>query len=214
MKISRIGQVHPTSWQSENQQAGERGSKRATGSRMDQLELSAAVVDALRAKQKESTGQKGLIALLREPQKDPQVEAMKKQMKMLRQCAKIAASLREGDNVPPEDLRFLIRNNPQLYTLAMAMRKPKEDPEDCKSVLEKEDEEEPSAQKVEDGQNPPEASGGGTQPITSGAPSAPSAPVGGGGGDVSSGGGAGSGTGGGTGGGFGSGSGSGFSGAR
>lgn len=203
MKISAIGQAAQAM-----RQAEEQGKPRRTASfstrRTDKLELSAAVVDALRAKEKESAGQKGLIALMREPQKDPQVEAMKKQMKTLRQCAKIAASLREGDNVPPEDLRFLIRNNPQLYTLAMAMRKPKEDPEDCKSVLEKE-EEESSAQKTADGQNTPEASGSGSaQPSTPSTPSVPGttgAPAGGGGGDVSSGG-AGSSTGGGSGSGF------------
>ena len=193
MEISRIGQAAQAMRQTEKQEKTERTSAFST-SRMDKLELSAAVVDALRAKEREKAKSKGLIALMRGPEKDPQIEAMKKQMKTLRQCAKIAASLREGDNVPPEDLRFLLRNNPQMYTLAMAMRKPKEDPEDCKSVLEKE-EEESSAEKVQESEGSPDVSGsGGTQSA------APSAPAGGGGGDVSSGGSSGGGTGGGFGG--------------
>lgn len=149
MEISRIGQAAQAMRQTEKQEKSGRSSSFST-SRMDKLELSAAVVDALRAKEREKAKSKGLIALMRpQQQKDPQIEAMKKELKTLRQCAKIAASLREGDNVPPEDLRFLLRNNPRMYTLAMAMRKPKEDPEDCKSVLEKE-EEESSAEKVQE----------------------------------------------------------------
>lgn len=195
MEISRIGQAAQAMRQTEKQEKTERTSAFST-SRMDKLELSAAVVDALRAKEKEKAKSKGLIALMRGPEKDPQIEAMKKQMKTLRQCAKIAASLREGDNVPPEDLRFLLRNNPRMYTLAMAMRKPKEDPEDCKSVLEKE-EEESSAEKVQESEGSPDVSGsGGTQSSAPSAPVAPSAPAGGGGGDVSSGGGTGGGFGG------------------
>lgn len=197
MEISRIGQAAQAMRQTEKQEKTGRTSAFST-SRMDKLELSAAVVDALRAKEKEKAKSKGLIALMRGPEKDPQIEAMKKQMKTLRQCAKIAASLREGDNVPPEDLRFLLRNNPQMYTLAMAMRKPKEDPEDCKSVLEKE-EEESSAEKVQESEGSPDVSGsGGTQSSAPSTPAAPSAPAGSGGGDVSSGG-----TGGGSSGGFG-----------
>ena len=48
---------------------------------------------------------------------------------------KIAASIMKGDRVPPEDLEYLMKNDPEGYKLALALRREKEDPEDCESVL-------------------------------------------------------------------------------
>ena len=50
-------------------------------------------------------------------------------------CLKIAASIMKGDRVPPEDLEYLMKNDPEGYKLALALRREKEDPEDCESVL-------------------------------------------------------------------------------
>lgn len=55
-------------------------------------------------------------------------------------CLKIAASIMKGDRVPPEDLEYLMKNDPEGYKLALALRREKEDPEDCKSVLDDEEE--------------------------------------------------------------------------
>lgn len=59
-------------------------------------------------------------------------------------CLKIAASIAAGDNVPQQDMQFLQEHNPELFMKAMLLRRPKEDPEDCDSVLEDEEDSEDS----------------------------------------------------------------------
>ena len=81
----------------------------------------------------------------------------------MRKCQKIAASIMKGNRVPPEDLEYLMKNDPDGYKLAMAMRRENPDPEDEKSVLDDEDRNGGSA----------EGSGGGESPPVS-APEAPS----------------------------------------
>ncbi|MCM1496323.1 MAG: hypothetical protein NC089_11070 [Bacteroides sp.] len=54
-------------------------------------------------------------------------------------CLKIAASIAAGDNVPQKDMQFLQEHEPELFMKAMLLRRPKEDPEDCDSVLEDEE---------------------------------------------------------------------------
>ena len=56
-------------------------------------------------------------------------------MKVMKACSKIAANIRSGDRVPSEDLRYLIKHDPRLYMMAMAVREMKEDPEKCKRVV-------------------------------------------------------------------------------
>ena len=91
-----------------------------------------------------------------------ELDVMEKAMKVLRLCQKIAASIMKGDNVPPEDLKYLMDNDPNGYKLAIAMRRPKEDPEDVESVLEKEENKgEESAQSAEGTTPAPETSSGG-----------------------------------------------------
>ncbi len=68
-----------------------------------------------------------------------ELDALDKKLKVLNKCQKIAASIMKGDHVPPEDLEYLMTNDPEGYKLAMAMRRHKEDPEKCKSVLDDED---------------------------------------------------------------------------
>ena len=60
-------------------------------------------------------------------------------LRVLELCRKIAASIMKGNRVPPEDLEFLMKNDPDGYRLAMAMRRHNPDPEDEKSVLTDED---------------------------------------------------------------------------
>lgn len=99
------------------------------------------------------------------------LDDLSKKLKVLSKCQKIAASIMKGNHVPPEDLRYLMENDPAGYKLAMAMRRENPDPEDEESVLDEEDKNGGSA----------EASGGGETPQAS-APAAAS-----GGGEVSSG---------------------------
>lgn len=68
-----------------------------------------------------------------------QIDAMTKALKVLLTCQKISASIIKGDNVPPEDIQYLIENDPEGYKMALALRRPKDDPEDCESVLDDED---------------------------------------------------------------------------
>lgn len=84
--------------------------------------------------QKEREGKEG-------GSKEAALDLLDKSMKELNNCQKISARIIKGDIVPPEDLRYLMEHDPQGYRLAMAMRRPKEDPEECKSVLTEEDRE-------------------------------------------------------------------------
>lgn len=85
-----------------------------------------------------------------------ELDAMGKKLKVLNKCHKIAASIMKGDHVPPEDLEYLMTNDPEGYKLAMAMRRHKEDPEKCKSVLDDEDRNGPSS--TSDTEHSPEVS--------------------------------------------------------
>ena len=44
------------------------------------------------------------------------------------QPCQIAASIMRGDRVPPEDMAYLMNNDPEGYKLAMAMRRENPDP--------------------------------------------------------------------------------------
>ena len=68
-----------------------------------------------------------------------ELDALAKAMDTLEKCRKIAASIMKGDKVPPEDMEYLMNNDPDGFKLAMAMRREKKDPEDCESVLDEED---------------------------------------------------------------------------
>lgn len=96
-----------------------------------------------------------------------ELDALEKAMKVMRLCQKIAASIMKGDRVPPEDLKYLMNNDPDGYKLAMAMRRHKEDPEDVESVLEEE-----NSAKTEEGEGEAvAASSGGEAPSGGGEPS-------------------------------------------
>ncbi len=99
--------------------------------------------------------------------KKSELDALGKHLKTQSKCQKIAASIMKGDRVPPEDLAYLMKNDPEGYKLAMAMRRPKKDPEDCESVLDEEDKKSGSSAGVDGSRGAPDvsapetASGGG-----------------------------------------------------
>ncbi|HIW84680.1 MAG TPA: hypothetical protein H9873_10215 [Candidatus Dorea gallistercoris] len=70
------------------------------------------------------------------------LDTMSKAMKTLKTCSTIAARIKAGDKVPLKDLQYLMRNDPQAYHLAMAARKPKENPKEWDSAVPKEEQEE------------------------------------------------------------------------
>ena len=85
-------------------------------------------------------------------------------LRVLELCRKIAASIMKGNHVPPEDLKFLMENDPAGYRLAMAMRRHNPDPEEEESVLTDEDKNGGRSRETGGGEAPApsvEASGGG-----------------------------------------------------
>lgn len=93
------------------------------------------------------------------------LDGLDKKLKVLSKCQKIAASIMKGNHVPPEDLRYLMDNDPAGYKLAMTMRRENPDPEDEKSVLDEEDRNGGSTDSAGGGEAPavsaPEASSSG-----------------------------------------------------
>lgn len=71
--------------------------------------------------------------------KKSELDSMSEKLKTLNKCQKIAAAIMRGDRVPPEDLRYLMEHDKEGYKMALALRRPKKDPEDVKSVLDEED---------------------------------------------------------------------------
>ncbi len=71
--------------------------------------------------------------------KKKQLDMMEKALDVMRKCMKIAASIMKGNKVPPEDLRYLMENDPDGYKLALALRRDNPDPKKEKSVLDDED---------------------------------------------------------------------------
>ncbi len=82
-------------------------------------------------------------------QKKKKMDQLEKMLRTQRLCMKIAASIMRGDRVPPEDMEYLAQHDPDGFKLAMAMRKPKRNPEQCKSVLKDEDKRSGSAESGE-----------------------------------------------------------------
>ena len=69
------------------------------------------------------------------------LDSMRKALEVLKICNKIAARIQDGDHVPLKDLRYLMKNDPRAYQMAMASRKPKEDPKKWESAIPKEEQE-------------------------------------------------------------------------
>ena len=79
-----------------------------------------------------------------------ELDLLEKALDVQNKCLKIAASIMKGNRVPPEDLEYLMNNDPEGYKLAMAMRRENPDPEDEKSVLDDEDKNGGSADRAGD----------------------------------------------------------------
>lgn len=71
--------------------------------------------------------------------KEKMLEKMDKDLKKMNKCQKIYARVVNGDKVPPEDLQYLQRCDPEGYKLALAMRRPNKDPKEWESELDDED---------------------------------------------------------------------------
>lgn len=69
------------------------------------------------------------------------LDSLRKTMKIMKTCSKIAARIRAGDQVPLKDLRYLMKHDIRSYQLAMVSRRPKEDPKKWESAIPKEDQE-------------------------------------------------------------------------
>lgn len=67
------------------------------------------------------------------------VEQMGKDLKKMDKCQKIYARVVKGDKVPPEDLQYLQRCDPEGFKLALAMRRPNKHPKEWESELDDED---------------------------------------------------------------------------
>ena len=94
--------------------------------------------------------------------KKDELDSMSEKLKTLNKCQKIAAAIMRGDRVPPEDLRYLMEHDKEGYKMALAMRRPKKDPEEVESVLDEEDRNGGRTEEAGGGEAPSvEAAGGG-----------------------------------------------------
>lgn len=67
------------------------------------------------------------------------LDSFAKEQKTQDKLLKIAARLRRGDRVPPEDEAYLMKHDPSFYVLAMAQRKENPHPKEWESLLSEED---------------------------------------------------------------------------
>lgn len=106
-----------------------------TQARADRLALSRQVVNCLEERNRRlmEAGQK------KDSEASGANKLLEKGLKVLNKCQKIYARIAAGDKVPPEDLRYLEKNDPEGFKLALAMRRPKKHPKEWKSVLDEED---------------------------------------------------------------------------
>lgn len=87
---------------------------------------------------------KAIAQAKEDAQNSPEAQAldsMRKMMEIQKACNKIAARIRAGDRVPLKDLRYLIKHDIRAYQMAMASRKPNDDPKEWDSAIPKEDQE-------------------------------------------------------------------------
>lgn len=103
----------------------------------DTLELSRSVQDLYR-----QTEENLAKELLNPEQSGNEGDALTSGMDVQLRCSKIAARIRAGDKVPLKDQQYLLKNNPDLYNLAMIARRAKEHPKKWDSLVPKENKEE------------------------------------------------------------------------
>lgn len=71
--------------------------------------------------------------------KEQMLKKMEKDLKKMDKCQKIYARVVSGDKVPPEDLQYLERCDPEGFKLALALRRPSKHPREWESELDDED---------------------------------------------------------------------------
>lgn len=106
----------------------------------DRLVLSRQVVSLLEQRNRENWQRSQQPE--EEKSEDQLLDSLDRELKTMKLCNRIAARIRAGDRVPPEDLRYLMKNDPAGYRLAIAMRKPKKDPKEWESALGEEEKQE------------------------------------------------------------------------
>lgn len=109
--------------------------------REDRLSLSKQALAMLEEQNRQAREQKAKEIEEMKQSANSEIDAAAKALKKMLKCQKIAARIMAGDKVPPEDEKYLMDNDPESYKLAIAMRKPKEDPKEYDSVLDDEDRE-------------------------------------------------------------------------
>lgn len=110
----------------------------------DRLSLSRQAVDFLEKLEQQRLEQERLAQKKKQEDSHSSTEEAlldyaDKTLKAMFKCQKIAARISAGDNVPPQDIKYLIKNDPSGYKLAMATRIPKPKPKDYDTVLDEED---------------------------------------------------------------------------
>lgn len=85
------------------------------------------------------------------------LEQMQKDLKKLDKCQRIYARVVKGDKVPPEDLQYLERCDPEGYKLALATRRPNRHPKVWKSELDDEDRKQLQSGEITEGFSKPQS---------------------------------------------------------
>lgn len=125
----------------------------------DTLELSRSVQDLYR-----QTEENLAKELLNPERSGNEGDALTSGMEVQLRCSKIAARIRAGDKVPLKDQQYLLKNNPDLYNLAMIARRAKEHPKKWDSLVPKENKEESSGESTAAAEEIP-SSGGTRSPL-------------------------------------------------
>lgn len=78
------------------------------------------------------------ILMFKAEQAREQSKAAGKSASVMAKCMRISIRIVQGDNVPPQDDKYLAEHNPELHMRSWMMRIPKADPEDHDSILDEE----------------------------------------------------------------------------
>lgn len=127
---------------SKGEQVQQQSSPLQRTSRSDRMTLSRQALAYLEEQNQQAQEQARLEAERKTNGKSEEEQALdllNKSLKAMKKCEKIAARIMAGDKVPPEDERYLAENDMEGYRMALALRRPKKDPKEWKSVLEDED---------------------------------------------------------------------------
>lgn len=142
--------VSKTTLRRERQMAPEQPSAPAVSDRLEVSRQTAEAVERVdgteKSDQKESVFQhlrdkqnslNELLEMLEDSEQT--IKAAVEQAKAMLRCLKISAAIIRGDHVPPEDEQYLLEHEPEMHKMSVLLRRTKEDPEDCDSVLEDEE---------------------------------------------------------------------------